>query len=423
MDWESVVTKQELSYILGNPPFLGYSNQNEEQKADILSVYVDLNGKPLNTAGKIDYVAAWYYKAAKYLQGTSIRAAFVSTNSIMQGEQVAAVWKPLFDMFGIRIDFGYRTFKWSNEAKGKAAVHCVIVGFSAGRGGEKVIFDGEEKITAKNINPYLVDAQDAFIDSRKKPLCGVPEMITGNRPADGGHLIIEDKDFEDFIKADPLSEKYIRRFMGSVEFINNKKRWCLWLVGVSPEDLRRMPEVMKRIAACKKDRENAPDEGRRKLANTPMLFRETNTPDNYIAIPSVSSEKRRYIPIGFMDRDTIASNLVHIIPNATLYHFGVLTSNVHMAWVRAICGRLKSDYRYSKEIVYNNFPWVDATDAQKIVIEKLAQAVLDTRLLFPDNSLAALYDPLTMPPNLFIAFCKVMNNSHNTQTSPWHLGR
>ncbi|MDR1840305.1 MAG: hypothetical protein LBQ86_00045, partial [Holophagales bacterium] len=331
-------------------------------------------------------------------------AAFVSTNSISQGEQAAAVWKPLFEMFGIHIDFAYRTFKWSNEAKGKAAVHCVIIGFSKMRGGERVIYDGEERVTAKNISPYLVDGPIVFVESRKTPLCDVPPLITGNRPADGGHLIIEDEDLADFIKADPLSKNYIRQFMGSEEFINNRKRWCLWLVGVSPDELRRMPNVMKRIEACKKDRERAPDEGRRKLAKTPALFREQITSEkDFIVIPAVSSERRDYIPIAFLPPSVIVSNLVTFIPNATLYHFGILTSSAHIAWTRAVCGRLKSDYRYSKDIVYNNFPWPEATEKQIAEIEKLAQEVLDARAKFPGSSLADLYDPLTMPPELLKA--------------------
>ncbi|MCL2872883.1 MAG: class I SAM-dependent DNA methyltransferase [Betaproteobacteria bacterium] len=414
MDWQGIVPKKELSFILGNPPFVGYSNQSDEQKKDILSVYLDTNGKPFKNAGKIDYVAAWYYKAAQYLRGTQIRAAFVSTNSITQGEQVAAVWKPLFEMFGVHINFGYRTFKWGNEAKGKAAVHCVIVGFSgrsgfqtrpaAGPGGLFIYDIAGTKIPAKNISPYLVDAPSIFVESRKKPLCDVPPMMTGNRPADGGHLIIENEDLENFVKADPLSEKYICRFMGSEEFINNKKRWCLWLVGISPAEIRQMPEVMKRIAACKQDRENSPDAGRRKLAEMPTLFREQVTSEkDFIVVPAVSSERRHYIPIGFLPPSVIVSNLVTFIPNVTLYYFGILTSNVHNTWTRAVCGRLKSDYRYSKDVVYNNFPWPDATDEQKTAIEKLAQAILDARALFPDSSLADLYDPLTMPPELLKA--------------------
>jgi len=400
IDWEDVVPKEELSYILGNPPFLGYSNQSPEQKADMISVYVNENGLPFKTAGKIDYVAAWYYKAAKLMQGAQTKTAFVSTNSITQGEQVTAVWKPIFDMFGVHIDFGYRTFKWSNEAKGKAAVHCVIVGFSTVSNGEKTIFDGEEKIAANNISPYLIDAPDIFIESRKTPIGDVPAIVTGNRPADGGHLIIEDKDLQSFLDADPFSEKYIRPFMGAEEFINNKKRWCLWLVGVAPGELRKMPEVLKRISACRKDRENAPDAGRRKLAKTPMLFRETKNPEKFIVVPATSSENRLCIPIGYLDKKTIVSNAVLIIPESTLYHFGILTSDVHMAWTRTVCGRLKSDYRYSKDIVYNNFPWPQADEKQQSEIEKLAQAILDARANYPDSSLADLYDPLTMPPDL-----------------------
>ena len=402
-DWETIIPKRKVSYIMGNPPFVGYSNQSAEQKADMLAVYVDKNGKPFKTAGKIDYVAAWYYKAAKFITGTGVRAAFVSTNSITQGEQVASVWKPLYELFGIHIDFAYRTFKWNSEATEKAAVHCVIIGFSAARGGEKVIYNGDRKKIAANINPYLVDAPDIFVESRRMPLCDVPQMITGNRPADGGHLIIEDKDLAAFIKADPKSERYIRRFMGSVEFINDKKRWCLWLVGVPASELRQMPEVMKRIAACKQDRESAPDEGRRKLAATPALFREQNVSDvDYIVVPAVSSENRRYIPIGFVPAATIASNLLLIIPNSGLYHFGILTSNVHMAWMRVVCGRLKSDYRYSRDIVYNNFPWPDATEEQISSIKLLAQAVLDAREK-ESGSLADLYDERVMPPALLTA--------------------
>jgi len=284
----------------------------------------------------------------------------------------------------------------------------VIIGFSALQNGKRVIYDGDEKITTKRISPYLVDGPDVFVESRKTPLCDVPPLITGNRPADGGHLIIEDKDLADFIKADPLSEKYIRQFMGSEEFINNQKRWCLWLVDVSPDELRRMPEVMKRIAACKKDRESAPDEGRRKLAKTPALFREQVTSEKeFFVIPCTSSEVRQYIPIGPIPPGAVASNAMLIIPDATLYHFSVLTSSVHMAWTRAVCGRLKSDYRYSKDVVYNNFPWPDITENQKAEMEKLAQRVLDTRANYPNSSPAGLYDPLTMPPELLKAHQKL----------------
>ena len=399
IDWETVVPKDHLNYIIGNPPFVGYSLQSKEQKDDILSVFVDINGKPFKTAGKIDYVAGWYYKASELMQHTNIRAALVSTNSITQGEQVAAICKPLKELFGIHIDFAHRTFRWDSEASLKAHVHCVIVGFS-NVNVPKVIYDNDKQKIADNINAYLIDAPDVYIESCKHPLCDVPEMVTGNRPADGGHLIIEAEDYDDFIKQEPSSQKYIKKLLGAAEFINNKERWCLWLVDASPSELRNMPLVLKRIQACKEDRENAPDEGRRKLALTPHLFREQLNPETYIIVPSVSSERRRYVPMGFLTKDTIPTNLVLIIPDATLYHFGILESNVHMAWMRAVCGRLKSDYRYSKDVVYNNFPWPNPTDEQKAKIEQTAQAILDARALYPDSSLADLYDELTMPVEL-----------------------
>lgn len=404
VDWAEVVPKERLNYIMGNPPFVGYSLQSKAQKDDFLSIYVDEKGKPYKTAGKIDYVAGWYFKAAQLMEGTSIHTAFVSTNSITQGEQVAGVWKPLYDRFGIHIDFAHSTFRWDSEASLKAHVHCVIVGYSSAPNEEpKRLYDSDRMQIADNINAYLVDAANVFIDSRSKPLCDVPAMTTGNRPADGGHLIIEAEDYDAFIKSQPNAMPYIKRLVGSAEFINNQKRWCLWLVGVSPAEIRKMPEVMKRIEACRQDRLDSPDEGRRKLADRPSLFRETKNPETFIVVPAVSSERRRYVPIGFLDSNTIATNLVTIIPDASLYHFGVLTSNVHMAWMRAVCGRLKSDYRYSKDIVYNNFSWPTPTDAQKTAIERTAQAILDARALYPDCSLADLYDVVTMPPELLRA--------------------
>ena len=404
IDWESVVPKRELSFILGNPPFLGYSNQSAEQKDDILSVYLDEKGKPYKNAGKIDYVAAWYYKAAKLMMRASIRTAFVSTNSITQGEQVAAVWKPLYDMFGVHIDFGYRTFKWSNEAKGKAAVHCVIVGFSTGQSSEKIIFDGDERTAVQNVNPYLVDAPDVFISSRNKSLCNVPSMVYGNKPTDGGHLFVEADEYQDFIVKEPAAQKYIRKIYGATEYINNIDRYCLWLVGAAPSDLKKLPLVMDRIEQVRQFRLASTKKATQESADTPTLFQEVRQPDSdYIIVPRHSSQSRRYIPFGFVSPDIIVNDAVLIIPDANLYHFGVLTSNVHMAWMRTVCGRLKSDYRYSKDIVYNNFPWPDATDEQKVVIEKLAQAVLDARALFADSSLADLYDPLTMPPEVLKA--------------------
>ena len=307
--------------------------------------------------------------------------------------------QPLKELFNIHIDFAHRTFRWDSEASLKAHVHCVIIGFS-NLDVPKVIYDNEKQKNAENINAYLIDAPSFFAESRKLPICEVPEMVTGNRPADGGHLIIEAEDYADFVRQEPASIPYIKKLLGAAEFINNKERWCLWLVGVSPSELRQMPLVMKRIQACKEDRENAPDEGRRKLALIPHLFREQLNPVAYIIVPAVSSERRRYIPMGFLDANTIPTNLVQIIPDATLYHFGILESNVHMAWMRTVCGRLKSDYRYSKDVVYNNFPWPNPTEEQKAKIEQTAQAILDARAKYPDSSLADLYDELTMPVEL-----------------------
>jgi len=397
VDWESVVPKHKLSYIIGNPPFVGYSNQNAEQKSDMLSVYVNEKGKPFKTAGKIDYVAAWFYKAAVYMSGTKVRAAFVSTNSITQGEQVAAVWKPLFDMFGVSIDFAHRSFKWSSEASEKAAVHCVIVGFSIGYEGERVIFDGEMRTVAGNISPYLIDAPNIFVESRSKALCDSPDVVWGSKPVDGGNLIIEAKDYDDFVNKEPAAKPYIRKFVGAEEYINNLPRYCLWLKGITPAALLKMPLIIERVERVRQMRLASTKAATRKSADTPTLFQEIRQPDDdYIIIPSVSSEKRRYIPIGFMSKKVIANNAVHVIPNATLYHFGILTSNVHMSWVRATCGRLESRYRYSKDIVYNNFPWPNATDAQKAEIEKLAQRVLDARTEYPESTLANMYGETSM---------------------------
>ena len=401
IDWESVVPKAKLNYIMGNPPFVGYSLQSKEQKADMLAIYVDEKGKPYKTAGKIDYVAGWYFKAAQLMHNTAIRTAFVSTNSITQGEQVASVWKPLYERFGVHIDFAHRTFRWDSEASLKAHVHCVIVSFSeAANAAARIIYDEGSVQKVENINAYLLEAPDIFIESNKLPLCDVPKMTTGNRPADGGHLIIEATEYDEFVKKEPTALKYIKKLTGAAEFINNKKRYCLWLVGVSPAELRKMPEVMKRIELCRNDRLNAPDAGRRKLADTPTLFRETNNFDSFIIVPRHSSENRKYIPFGFAGAELIVNDAVLVIPDATSYHFGVLNSNVHMAWMRAVAGRLKSDYRYSKDIVYNNFPWPTPTPAQKERIEKTAQAILDARALYPESSLADLYDELTMPVEL-----------------------
>ena len=402
LDWEGVVDKLKLDYIMGNPPFVGYSLQSKEQKADILSVYVDEKGKPYKTAGKIDYVAGWYFKASQFIQGTSIRAAFVSTNSITQGEQVAGVWKPLFERFGIHIDFAHRTFRWDSEASLKAHVHCVIVGFSvADNTKAKMIFDNEAPKTVKNINAYLLDADNVFIESRSKAICDVPEMLYGNKPTDGGFLFLSPEEYQEALSKEPSIKKYIRRIYGATEFINNKERYCLWLVGVSPSEMRESKFIMSRVNSVREFRLSSTKEATRKSAETPSLFQEIRQPDGeYIIVPRHSSEERKYIPLGFVSPKVVVNDAVLIVPNANRYHFGVLTSNVHMSWMRAVCGRLEMRYRYSKDIVYNNFPWPTPTDEQRAKIEQTAQAILDARALYPDSSLADLYDETTMPPEL-----------------------
>ncbi len=401
LDWNDVVPKEKLSYIMGNPPFVGYSLQSKAQKEDILSVYVDEKGKPYKTAGKIDYVAGWYFKAAQLMEGTSIRTALVSTNSITQGEQVAGIWKPLYDRFGIHIDFAYRTFIWDSEASLKAHVHCVIVGFSvaANPAKHRIYVDGSVK-EAENINAYLLDAPNIFIESRKSPVSNVPEMVYGNKPTDGGFLFLSIEEYES-IKDDKELAKWIRRIYGATEYINNKPRYCLWLVGMKPEELRKLHFIKKRIEQVRDFRLASTKEATRRSAESPMLFQEIRQPDSeYIIVPRHSSQLRRYIPFGFVSPEIIVNDAVQIIPGAGIYHFGIMISNIHMAWTRAVCGRIKSDYRYSKDIVYNNFPWPSPTDTQKQKIEQTAQAILDARALYPDSSLADLYDELTMPPEL-----------------------
>ncbi len=400
LDWRTVCPAPD--YIIGNPPFVGQTLQTDEQKNDLLALFVDEAGKPYKAAGKIDYVAGWYYKAAEMMQGTAIRAALVSTNSITQGEQVAFVWKPLVDRFGIHIDFAYRTFRWDSEMAEKAHVHCVIIGFSAAPSDRlpRIYDNNGDFIEVKHLNYYLMDADDVFVESRSKPLGDVPNMIYGSKPADGGRLIIEEEDYADFIKKEPGALPYIKRLVGAEEFINNKPRYCLWLVDASPAVIRKLPLVFQRVEAVRTFRLASKKEATRKDADTPTLFQSNRQPkENYILVPSVSSERRKYVPIGFMDADTIATNLVLIIPTADLYHFGILTSSVHNAWMRAVCGRLKSDYRYSKD-VYSNFPWPTATDADRAKIEVTAQAILDARAQYPDSSLADLYDAAAMPPEL-----------------------
>ena len=403
IDWNEVVPKEKLNYIMGNPPFVGYSLQSKEQKEDILSLYVDEKGKPYKTAGKIDYVSGWYWKASQLMQGTSIRTALVSTNSITQGEQVANIWKPLYERFGIHIDFAYRTFRWDSEASIKAHVHCVIVGFSCALNiKEKCLYISDEVRLVKNISPYLIDAPDVFIESRTNPVSNVPQMVYGNKPTDGGYLFLSEEDRAVLLEKEPETvRKYVRQIYGATEFINNKKRYCLWLVHASPIDIRNSPFMRERIEKVKQFRLTSPKAETQRSAETPTLFQEIRQPDReYIIVPRHSSETRRYIPFGFVSPDIIVNDAVQIIPDAGIYHFGVMMSNVHMAWTRAVCGRIKSDYRYSKDIVYNNFPWPEATDEQKAKIEKTAQAILDARALYPDSSLADLYDDLTMPPEL-----------------------
>ena len=402
LDWENVVPQNQLSYIMGNPPFVGYSLQSKEQKNDMLSIYVDEKGKPYKTAGKIDYVAGWYFKAAQLMQNTGIRTAFVSTNSITQGEQVASVWKPLYQRFGIHIDFAHRTFIWDSEANLKAHVHCVIVGFSTVMNAKKrVLYSSDRFQMVININAYLVDGPDVFVESNKKPICDVPEMIYGNKPTDGGFLFLTQEEKEEVTKNEPDIVKYIRKMYGATEYINNKERYCLWLVGASPAEIRKSKFITERVEGVRKFRLNSTKAATQESANTPTLFQEIRHPESeYIIIPRHSSENRRYIPFGFVSPEIIVNDAVQIIPGASLYHFGILTSNVHMAWVRAVCGRIKSDYRYSKDIVYNNFPWPTPTEQQKQKIEQTAQAVLDARSLYSDCSLADLYDELTMPPEL-----------------------
>lgn len=396
VDWESVVPKSKLNYIMGNPPFIGARLMGKDQKSDVNAIFPGWKN-----AGNLDYVCCWYKKTSDMMQGTSVRSALVSTNSVSQGESVANLWKPLFDG-GVHIDFAYRTFRWDSEAKIKAHVHCVIIGFSVAENSEpKKLFDGDRYQVAENINGYLLDGENVFVESRCKPICNVPEIGIGNKPIDGGFFLFEKEEMDDFIKKEPASKKYFRPWYGSREFINQKPRYCLWLGECTPAELKAMPHCMERVKAVREYRLASPSAGTVKLADKPTHFHVENMPKgNYIVIPEVSSEKRKYIPMGFFFPEVLCSNLVKIIPDTTLYHFGVLTSNVHMAWVRAVCGRLKSDYRYSKDIVYNNFPWPAPTEQQKAKIEQTAQAILDARALYPDSSLADLYDELTMPPEL-----------------------
>lgn len=396
VDWESVVPKSKLNYIMGNPPFVGARLMGKEQKADVNTIFPGWKN-----AGNLDYVCCWYKKASDMMQGTSVRSALVSTNSVSQGESVANLWKPLFDD-GVHIDFAYRTFRWDSEAKIKAHVHCVIIGFSvAASSTPKKLFDGDRYQVANNINGYLLDGENVFVESRSKPICNVPEIGIGNKPIDGGFYLFEKEEMEEFIKKEPSSKKYFRPWYGSREFINQKPRYCLWLGECTPAELKAMPHCMERVKAVREYRLASPSPGTVKLADKPTRFHVENMPSGrYIVIPQVSSERRRYIPMGYMDNSVLCSDKVRILPNGNLYEFGILESNVHMAWVRATCCRLKSDYSYTVNDVYNNFIWPAPTEQQKAKIEQTAQAILDARALYPDSSLADLYDELTMPPEL-----------------------
>ncbi|MEA5496317.1 DNA methyltransferase [Limnoraphis robusta Tam1] len=404
IDWGAFVAKEKLNFILGNPPFVGSKKMNETQRNDLLGVFNNVKG-----AGIMDYVSAWYVKAVEFIQNSNIQVAFVSTNSISQGEQVGVLWDILFNQYKIKIHFAHRTFRWTNEARGKkAAVYCVIIGFANFDILEKRIFEYEDikgeplEIQVKNINPYLVNGTDTTIQRRRKPLSNIPSIGIGNKPIDGGNYLFTTPEKEEFIKIEPKSAKWFRKWVGSDEFINNRERWCLWLGDCPPNELKQMPEALKRVEAVKKVRLKSKSIPTQKLAQTPTRFHVENMPStDYLLVPSVSSENRKYIPLGFMPQEVITSNLCLIISEATLYHFGILTSEMHMTWVRYVCGRLKSDYRYSKDIVYNNYPFPEtATDKQKQKVETAAQAVLDTRAKYSDSSLAELYDPLTMPPDL-----------------------
>jgi len=402
-NWEEIIPKEKLSYILGNPPFVGARIMSKEQKEAFLSVF-----DGAKNAGNLDFVTAWYEKAAKYIVGTNIKVAFVSTNSICQGEQVGILWKRLKEKYGIIIHFAHQTFKWNNDAPGVAAVYCVIVGFSCIDTPKKYLYEYEtiksepKEKEVQHINFYLSEGEDIFLESIRKPICDVPEMIFGNMANDGGNLIIEDNDLEAFIQAEPESKKYIRQLVGSEEFINNKKRWCLWLVDADPSELRKMPKVLERIEKTKEHRLKSPREATQKLANTPTLFGEIRQPDTeYLLIPRVSSENRNIIPIGYFSKEVIMTDRCAFIPNANMYLFGILTSSIHMAWMDKVCGRLESRYNYSINVVYNNFPWPEnVTDEQKKKVEECAQNVLNVRAQFPQSSLADLYDPNTMPPEL-----------------------
>jgi hypothetical protein len=408
-DWNKFLSAalqgDKFLYTLGNPPFVAKHLRTDEQTSDMEIVCKDIkNWKTL------DYVCAWYVKAAQLIEGTQFRVAFVSTNSITQGEQVAPLWQYLLNK-KIKVHFAHRTFKWANEAKGVAQVFCVIIGFATLNLSGKKIYDyaspNSEPMekAASNINPYLVDADDIVIPSRDRPICPVPEMLYGSKPADGGHLLLTTQEKGQLLELEPRAEKYIRPILSASEFINGELRWCLWLKGISPSEWRALPRIVERVEAVRKFRSESPKAETRELSKVPYLFAEVRQPESdYILIPIHSSENRRFIPMGFFPKDVIVSNSCSAIPNATIYHFGVITSTMHMAWMRQVCGRIKSDYRYSINLVYNNFPWPEQPKVEQIKrVEKAAQAILDARNLYINCTLADLYDPLSMPKELIDA--------------------
>ena len=418
IDWNLVVPAQELSYIMGNPPFVGYDFMGPEQKKDMQSFFGP-------KTGRLDYVTAWYIKAASYIQNTQIHCAFVSTNSVTQGVQVPDLWLPMIKKYGVNIDFAYKTFIWDSEATLKAHVHCVIIGFSVKKSTHHILFsESGQAQYVKNISPYLIEAEPIIVEKRSNAICAVPNLILGNMPKDGGGFVLTEEEREEFLKENPLSAQWIKLYIGADEFINNKKRYCLWLVNANPADLRKCSKVMERVQKVQDFRFASKAESTRKFGETPTLFCQIAQPEtDFIIVPKTSSGKRRYVPLGFASKDIIVSDLVFIIPNATLFEFGVLSSNVHNAWLRVIGGRLKSDYRYSRDIVYNTFPWPNSTSSQKQQIEKTAQAILDARTLYPQSSLADLYDDLAMPPELRAAHQQNDRAVWEAYGKAWNIGK
>jgi hypothetical protein len=399
-DWREVFGKVP-SYILGNPPFLGHHLQSDSQKNDMTSVLTDIKA-----SGVMDFVSAWFYKASQLIKGTQTKVGFVSTNSISQGEQVGILWSVLSEKFDIKIHFAHRTFKWSNEARGNAAVYCVIVGFASFDIKNKRLFDYPDiraegiETRPDNINAYLVAAPDIFILNRTKPMCDVPSMVYGSKPTDGGFFLLDDTEYQTIIKKEPQSHPFLKSFIGAREYLRNEKKYCIWLVDANPNELRKCTEIMQRVESVKQFRLNSIAASTRDYPYHTLFRQVTQPKSSYIVVPRVTSENRKYVPMGFFSKNDIVGDSCQAIPNAEVFHFGVLSSEMHNAWLRYTCGRLKSDFRYSKDIVYNNFAWPTPTDKQKATIEKAAQAVLDARLLFPQSSLADLYDPLSMPPEL-----------------------